>query len=69
VLPFEDENVGKLLEKIVAGSYEMPKQFSKNLKDLIKGILNTNPKKRTTLIEIKSHPWFLEFFKLLNLTK
>jgi len=59
-LPFEDENVGKLLEKIVAGNYEMQKQFSKNLKDLIKGILNTNPKKRTTLVEIMSHPWFLE---------
>ena len=60
-MPFEDENVGKLLEKIVSGNYEMPKNFSKNLKDLIKGILNTNPKKRTTLNEIKAHPWFLEY--------
>ena len=31
-LPFEDENVAKLLEKIVSVDFEMPKTFSKNLK-------------------------------------
>ncbi|KAL4440774.1 hypothetical protein ABPG74_013755 [Tetrahymena malaccensis] len=59
-LPFEDENVAKLLEKIVSVEYTMPKTFSKNLKDLIKNILNSNPKKRFTLEQIRKHPWYLE---------
>lgn len=33
-LPFEDENVAKLLEKIVSVEYTMPKEFSKNLKGI-----------------------------------
>ncbi|KAL4490246.1 hypothetical protein ABPG72_004285 [Tetrahymena utriculariae] len=59
-LPFEDENVAKLLEKIVSVEYTMPKTFSKNLKDLIKNILNSNPKKRFTLEQIKQHRWYSE---------
>eukprot|EP01016_Furgasonia_blochmanni_P037092 TRINITY_DN4327_c0_g1_i11.p1 TRINITY_DN4327_c0_g1~~TRINITY_DN4327_c0_g1_i11.p1 ORF type:complete len:587 (-),score=117.16 TRINITY_DN4327_c0_g1_i11:267-2027(-) len=59
-LPFEDDNIAKLLEKIVAAQIEYPKNFSKSLKDLISNILNPNPKKRYTLESIKSHPWFLE---------
>ncbi|EGR32286.1 hypothetical protein IMG5_089700 [Ichthyophthirius multifiliis] len=67
-LPFEDDNVSKLLEKIVSSNYDMPKSFSKNLQDMIKLILNNNPKKRVTLEQIKNHSWFREItaFELMT---
>ena len=74
-LPFEDNSVPNLLEKIVSANYQCPKTFSKSAKgifhpknekftlklDLLAGILNPNPKKRFTLDAIKKHPWFLEY--------
>jgi serine/threonine protein kinase len=60
-LPFEDNNVASLLDKIVMGRYvPFPKSFSKNLRDLLTSILITNPYKRLSLIKITTHPWFTE---------
>ena len=64
--PFEDDNVGKLLEKIVAADFEIPKNASKNLKDLLMKILNPNAKKRIQIEEIIIHPFFLESPKKKN---
>lgn len=36
VQPFEDDNVGKLLEKIVAADFEIPKSASKTLRGIYK---------------------------------
>ena len=57
-LPFEDTNNEALYKKIIAGKYTIPDTVSKGGKDLIKKILETNPKKRITLPEIKKHKWF-----------
>ena len=57
-LPFEDVNNEALYKKIIAGKYNIPDSVSKGGKDLIKKILETNPKKRITLPEIKKHKWF-----------
>ena len=57
-LPFEDVNNESLYKKIIAGKYTIPDFVSKPAKDLIKKILETNPKKRVTIPEIKKHKWF-----------
>ena len=57
-LPFEDNNNEGLYKKIIAGKFTIPDAVSKSGKDLIKKILETNPKKRITIPEIKKHKWF-----------
>ena len=47
-----------MYKKIIAGKYTIPDFVSKPAKDLIKKILETNPKKRVTIPEIKKHKWF-----------
>jgi len=48
------------LEKIVLGEYSFKgkKSISKAAKDLIKGILESNPRKRFTIKDIKNDKWF-----------
>ena len=36
----------------------MPKEFSSDLKDLIKRMLEKDPKKRITIVEAMEHSWF-----------
>ncbi|CAG9312128.1 unnamed protein product [Blepharisma stoltei] len=57
-LPFEDPNTGQLYKKIIAGEYHSPKFISAEAKDILKGILNTDPDKRYTIEQIRQHPWF-----------
>lgn len=52
-LPFEDPNTSALYKKIIAGEFKIPKFVSSQAKDLIKGILTTDPTKRMTLKQIK----------------
>ncbi|CAD8158000.1 unnamed protein product [Paramecium pentaurelia] len=56
-LPFEDQNTNQLYKKIVAGDLVFPKWLSIEAKDLLKNILNTDPKKRFTIPQIKGHKW------------
>ena len=60
--PFDDESVHKLLDKIIVGDFKFPedgKKISDDVKDLIKAILNPNPRKRLSIEQIKQHPWML----------
>ena len=56
-LPFEDPNTGQLYKKIMSGEYQSPKFISVEAKDLIAGVLCTDPEKRLTIEEIRAHPW------------
>ncbi|CAD8077667.1 unnamed protein product [Paramecium sonneborni] len=56
-LPFEDQNTNQLYKKIIAGELTFPKWLSNDAKDLLKNILNTDPKKRFTIPQIKNHKW------------
>jgi serine/threonine protein kinase len=56
-LPFDDESIPKLIDKIVLVQYTFPKHFSKEVKDFISKILISNPSKRMTLEEMKMHDW------------
>ena len=56
-LPFseEDDNKNKIL--ISSGKVDYPKEISNKLKDLLKHMLDINPKKRYTFQKIVKHPW------------
>lgn len=57
-LPFEDESVSKLIDLIVSGRYEQPKNVSNAALDLLSKMLNVDPRTRIHLDQIKTHPWF-----------
>ena len=57
-LPFEDPNTNKLYKKILACDYSIPQTLSSTNKDIMKKILNTNPDKRITIGDIRSHDWY-----------
>ena len=48
-LPFEDPDTSKLYQKILSGHFQIPSFVSKEAQDLMKRILNTDPKKRYTI--------------------
>lgn len=61
--PFYDENddLGRLYRKIKRAEYDMPSPYwdniSKNAKDLVKKLLQPDPKKRLTAKATLQHPW------------
>jgi 5'-AMP-activated protein kinase catalytic alpha subunit len=59
-LPFEDPNTTLLYKKIIAGDYSLPKFVSASAKDLIQGLLTTDPERRLKLRDIKNHPWLTQ---------
>jgi 5'-AMP-activated protein kinase catalytic alpha subunit len=57
-LPFEDPNTSKLYKKIMSGEYETPKILSLDSKEVLKGILNTNPENRFKIEQIRDTKWY-----------
>lgn len=57
-LPFEDQNTASLYKKILAAEYRAPKSISDAVKDLISGLLTTEPNRRMTVPVIRTHPWY-----------
>ncbi|KAI0289554.1 kinase-like domain-containing protein [Russula brevipes] len=57
-LPFDDEDLHTLLEKVKVGSYDMPQTFDKRAQDLIKRMLEKDVRKRITVEQILLHPFF-----------
>jgi hypothetical protein len=57
-LPFEDPNTSALYKKILGGDYKPPKFISSEVKDLIKKILETDPRRRYSLDQIRAHAWY-----------
>lgn len=66
-LPFEDKNTNELYRKILTCEYEFPEWISPAARDLIFRILNLNPEKRLSIVEIRNHPWFRQVFTLNSL--
>jgi len=57
-LPFEDQNTATLYKKILAADYRAPRFISEGVKDLIAGLLTTDPTRRFTVPVVRSHPWY-----------
>ena len=56
-LPFNDNSISKLYQKIQAGIQNLPPFLSKDACDLIKRMLTVDPKQRITVREVLAHPW------------
>jgi serine/threonine protein kinase len=57
-LPFDDENIPKLFQKIRSGRYSPPQSLEPPVRDLLKRMLTVAPLARISVPEIWDHPWF-----------
>jgi serine/threonine protein kinase len=57
-MPFDEPQLAALFVAITQARYRMPAHFSAPLQDLIRRILNPDPKQRATVEEIQRHEWF-----------
>ena len=60
-LPFNDNNIKKLLLKVQSGRFQMPHNISSEAKDLISRILVVDPAKRIQTVDILSHPLIAKY--------
>ena len=60
-LPFNDNNIKKLLLKVQSGRYQMPHNISLEAKDLISRILVVDPSKRIHTSDILTHPLITKY--------
>ncbi|XP_015430349.1 PREDICTED: serine/threonine-protein kinase BRSK2 [Dufourea novaeangliae] len=56
-LPFDDDNLRKLLEKVKRGVFYIPHFVPPECQNLLKGMIEVDPDKRLTLAEINRHVW------------
>lgn len=64
--PFVADQPIQIYEKIVAGKIKWPNDFSSDLKDLLRNLLQIDPTKRfgtlkNGVTDVKSHKWFKQF--------
>lgn len=68
-LPFDEEQISKLYQKIRECKYILPPILSDAAKDLIYRMLQKDPMNRITIPEIKQHKWFsnqLSLFQVID---
>ncbi|KAG0705566.1 Pkinase-domain-containing protein [Suillus ampliporus] len=58
-LPFDDEDLPTLLDKVKSGKFDMPSGIDPLAKDLITKMLQKDVVKRVTIPEILTHPFYL----------
>ncbi|XP_060533342.1 serine/threonine kinase SAD-1 isoform X3 [Cylas formicarius] len=56
-LPFDDDNLRQLLEKVKRGVFHIPHFVPPDCQSLLRGMIEVNPEKRLTLTDINKHPW------------
>eukprot|EP00253_Pinus_taeda_P028149 PITA_28149 len=59
-LPFDDNNFAVLYNKILKSEFQCPKWLSASTCNLIRRILDPNPKTRITIPEIREDEWFMQ---------
>ncbi|CAN6219660.1 unnamed protein product [Urochloa humidicola] len=57
-LPFDDQNVVVLYQKILKGNAHIPKWLSQGAQDMLRKILDPNPDTRIGVDGIRAHDWF-----------
>ena len=57
-LPFDDEDVTALLNKVKVGEFEIPDLIDPHAKDLIRKMLEKDVAKRITITDIQLHPFY-----------
>ena len=56
-LPFSEEDDEQNNKLIISGKIDYPKEIGNICKDLLKKMLEVNPKKRLNFLKISRHPW------------
>ncbi|EQC35828.1 CAMK/CAMKL/MARK protein kinase [Saprolegnia diclina VS20] len=59
--PFRARNYNDLYRKILRGAYEMPSTLSADAQELLRGMLDADPTKRLTIMDVRAHPWVRRF--------
>ena len=67
-LPFSDENMHRLMRKIVQTEPRYPETVSPQLRNLLEKLFQKDPDARITLQKVKEHPWFSQhdYSKMMN---
>lgn len=58
-LPFDDENLRHLLEKVKRGVFHIPHFVPAECQTLLRAMIEVDPEKRITLTEVLRHPWVM----------
>ncbi|XP_004913519.1 serine/threonine-protein kinase BRSK2 isoform X2 [Xenopus tropicalis] len=58
-LPFDDDNLRQLLEKVKRGVFHMPHFIPPDCQNLLCGMIEVDPTKRLTLEAIQKHTWYI----------
>ncbi|KAG8563824.1 hypothetical protein GDO81_016209 [Engystomops pustulosus] len=58
-LPFDDDNLRQLLEKVKRGVFHMPHFIPPDCQNLLCGMIEVDPIKRLTLETIQKHSWYI----------
>ncbi|XP_025084708.1 serine/threonine-protein kinase BRSK2-like isoform X3 [Pomacea canaliculata] len=58
-LPFDDDNLRQLLEKVKKGVFHIPHFVPPDCQNLLRGMIEVDPEKRMTLEEVMRHPWVI----------
>ncbi|CAF0824075.1 unnamed protein product [Adineta steineri] len=56
-LPFDDDNLRQLLEKVKKGIFHIPHFVPVDCQQLLRGMIEIDPNKRLTLEDVSRHPW------------
>ncbi|CAF4265505.1 unnamed protein product [Rotaria socialis] len=62
-LPFDDDNLRQLLEKVKKGIFHIPHFVPADCQQLLRGMIETDPHKRLTLEEVSRHSWVTQYVK------
>eukprot|EP01018_Ginkgo_biloba_P034615 Gb_10748 [translate_table: standard] len=65
-LPFDDRNLAVLYQKIFKSDFKCPNWVSDSARNIIKRILDPNPKTRITIPEILEDEWFKQGYSPAN---
>ncbi|KAJ8247269.1 hypothetical protein GJAV_G00244340 [Gymnothorax javanicus] len=58
-LPFDDDNLRNLLEKVKLGVFHMPHFIPPDCQSLLRGMIEVDASKRLTLDQIQKHVWYI----------
>ncbi|KAJ8342021.1 hypothetical protein SKAU_G00319490 [Synaphobranchus kaupii] len=58
-LPFDDDNLRNLLEKVKLGMFHMPHFIPPDCQNLLQGMIEVDATKRLTLEQIQKHTWYI----------
>uniref|UniRef100_A0A1I8EVA9 non-specific serine/threonine protein kinase n=1 Tax=Wuchereria bancrofti TaxID=6293 RepID=A0A1I8EVA9_WUCBA len=62
-LPFDDDNLRNLLEKVKKGVFHIPHFVPADCQNLLRTMIEVDPQKRLSLSEVFKHPWVADSSK------